>query len=35
MLPAAHLLTVSQYTVDAVEDLAKAMYPRKFNEEQL
>lgn len=33
MLPAASVLAVSQYTVDAVEGLAKAMYPQKFSEE--
>ena len=31
MLPAAHVLAVSQYTVNAVEDIAKAVYPENFN----
>lgn len=30
MLPATHVLAVSQYTVDAVEELAKAVYPEKY-----
>ena len=29
-LSAAHILSVSQYTVDAVEDVARTMYPEKF-----
>lgn len=30
MLSAAQILAVSQYTVDAVEELAKAVYPEKY-----
>ncbi|MDO4177951.1 MAG: nitrilase-related carbon-nitrogen hydrolase [Phascolarctobacterium sp.] len=31
-IPAARLLSLSQYTADAVVDLAKAIYPEKFSE---
>ncbi len=29
-IPAAHVLSLSQYIVDAVEDLARALYPDRF-----
>jgi len=34
MIPAAHALAVSQYTVDAVEDIARAIYPENFNKKE-